>query len=169
LGDRDGEERRRMTEKRRVIKSLRFILFILLLCFLSPAYGQGANWVYFSEPDDRTSKEYYDADNITVTPDNTVRVRSRRVYSDSGRAMMLMERQKAGMPPGGYENLDALLALNELSCRRKEYRIISVETYERGGRLLDSVTFEDRKWKPVPPETSIGTLFKQVCNRVTKK
>jgi hypothetical protein len=158
-----------MTEKRLVMKSLRFILFISLFCSLSTTYGQGANWVYFSEPDDRTSKEYYDADNITVTPDRNVRVWSRRVYSDSGRIMMLLERQKAGMPPGGYENLDALLALNELSCKRNEYRIISVETYERGGTLLDSVTFEDRKWKPVPPETSIGTLFKKVCNRVTEK
>ena len=152
------------------MKSIKFFLFVsALFCFLNATNGQGANWTYLSEPKDKSGKEYFDMDTITVSPDGIVRVWSKRVYSDSGRTLMLLERQKAGMPPGGYENLEALLALNELSCNKKEYRIISVETYERRGQLLDSVTFEDKKWKPISPESSIEPLFKKVCDMVIKR
>jgi hypothetical protein len=147
----------------------KLLLFISVFCFFNATNGQGADWIYLSEPEDKSCKEYYDVDTITVAPDGIVRVWSKRAYTDSGRTLMLLERQKAGMPPGGYENLDALLALNELSCKKKEYRVISVETYERGGRLLDSVTFEDKKWKPISPETPVEALFQKVCNKMMNR
>lgn len=154
------------------MRTLRAIFFISAMIFIITATnGQGANWVYYSEPEDSGFKAYYDSEGIITTPEGTKRVWNKYIFSDSGRTQWFSFRTKARASTEGYENLGHTISLYEIDCEKKEFGGVSGIDYSLSGQILDQFDNSRRnmEWTPIPPESMMDTLSRRVCKPQTTR
>jgi hypothetical protein len=152
------------------MKSLKTVFFVsALVLFLTATNGLAAKWVLYGEAVEGSFKAYYDSRSIANTAKGTRTVWIKRTYSDSGKADMISQRARDNQTTEGYEDLSQSNMLFEIDCHKRMATGISVTDYNKNGKPLDSVTFRDRTWEPISPETMGEILFKAVCKSKTKR
>ena len=123
-----------------------------------------AGWLLFDMS--RLRDYYYDPDAIERTSPTTVKVRIATVAKDSeGRDWEVAERMKRGLPFGGYERYRSSEDVYSIDCGARTFQTLSGTDYDEDGKILNSITYADPRWEPIPDGSVLAVLvaFKSVC------
>jgi hypothetical protein len=130
--------------------NFRYLIFgLLVLGFFSGAKTEGADWKFL-----KTSFQgefFYDTENITRSPENTVGVWLRIVYSKEFK-------QKEGL-----DHLSQTVGLWEINCKNKEVCLLSTTHYSGESEILPPQVWLPPEWKSIGPDTIIEVLRKELC------
>jgi Surface-adhesin protein E len=119
-------------------------LFLVMLSgffLLSYSHAWGADWKYVGETPN--ASYYYDAE-YRVRLENVVRVWMKAIYSPEGRRR---EAEKVG---GDIMNLTDSIALEEIDCKDKMHRVLTLIAYSMEGKIVISDFRELRQDFMVP-------------------
>ena len=135
------------------IKSLSVKSGVLLvgLLIIGNAEVWGADWKVLGKTEVITL--YYDVESITRAAKNIVRVWTKNIFSEEYTKTFGKQ----------YEELDHNLTLIEYNCAERKYNILSVHTYSKDGKIIDSSDHDKPNWKFVRPESLEENLYKAVC------
>jgi len=105
---------------------------------------------------------FYNAKSVIRLSKDIVQVRTKVVYTDIGVEEVIV---RTGME---FENLHHNLhneeALYEINCKDKIFRTLSLTWYSMDGKVIQFADVPDAKWKFIPPDTALDSLWKIVCN-----
>ncbi|MBI3592255.1 MAG: hypothetical protein HY099_02030 [Nitrospirae bacterium] len=89
----------------------------------------------------------------------------RVIKGEKGRDFQIQEQRKHGLSIRGYEQYEYTMALKEINCSDKMYRIISEVDYNKEGGKLGAYTNEPRwvSWRSILPESEDEVLHKALC------
>ena len=135
------------------IKSLSVKLGVLSvgLLIIGNAAVWGADWKVLGKTEVITL--YYDVESITRPAKNIVRVWTKNIFSEEYTKTFGKQ----------YEEVDHNLTLIEYNCAERKYNILSVHTYSKDGKIIDSSSHDKPNWKFVRPESLEENLYKAVC------
>jgi len=115
-----------------------------------------AKWVEFTNDDDGNVYSYQ---KVNIEKD-IVQVWKKIVYSDEGRKKYIKWRTST---PKGYDKLSYVTFLNDIDCKKKSKRSLSVIHYDTDSKVLWSYDYDKPKWSHISPDTSDEKLLKEVC------
>ena len=99
---------------------------------------------------------------VEQTVNNVVQVWGKRVFSDEGRKEFIKDRTDNGLSIEGMDKLDHFNTLYEINCSEKTDRVLSVVTYDTGGKVISSSVVET-KWDYIVPDSLGDSFRKKVC------
>ena len=115
----------------------------------------GGNWKLYVLNEEFS--DFYDTNSITYPSMNIVRVRSMTVFTEKGVITNVRKRGK------GYANLHKWIILQEINCRDKINRIITISGYDKDEKLLTSETIDSNRFDSIVPGSVAQHLHKEVC------
>ncbi len=127
------------------------ILIILLTLFISVS-NANADWIFIKTSDDKSTDLYIDRESIQIINKDI-----RRYWSKSN----LQEAEVTK-----YGNYQSIRALNEIDCKNKKFRGLSIDFYEKNdlsGKVIYSQENENVKWSFIPPNSLGSTASDIIC------
>lgn len=116
----------------------------------------GEDWKYYDAT--YIGRWFYDAKSLTRPSQDIIRIREKQIYTLEGVNFM-----KKGMEDHG-ENLSYSIALEEIDCKNKKYRLLQITHYSKSGEILSSHNLSElRYWEHIGPDSVKGKLLKTVC------
>jgi hypothetical protein len=150
-----------------------FVCGILLassaLIAITAAPGRCAEpgeWVLLDENQD--SRFYYDksASAATQPKEGIVRIRTRVVYTDEGKADAVKILEDAKKFGALFESR----YLHELDCKKEKSRLLEVSHLDKNGVTLKTTDLASAtEWEEIPPEVRMGLVMEKVCNQAPAK
>ena len=131
------------------------ILIILLTLFISIS-NANADWIFVKSSDDKSVDLYIDGESIQIINKDI-----RRYWSKSN----LQESEVTK-----YGNYQSMRAFNEIDCKNKKFRGLSVSFYEKNdllGKVISSRENENVKWSFMPPN-SLGSIASDIICSIQK-
>ncbi len=131
------------------------ISIILLTLFISISKAN-AGWIFVQSSDDKSTDLYIDGESIQIINKDI-----RRYWSKSN----LQESELTK-----YGNYQSLRAFNEIDCKNKKYRGLSISFYEKNnllGKVIHSQEDENSKWSFIPPN-SLGSIASDIVCSIKK-
>jgi len=144
---------------------LRFIglavLYIAIGLPLAPsAFCADPDWFLLDESQD--SSFFYDRSGTTKPKEGVVRVRTRVVYTEQGKA----EAVKAlGAVPEAAKLYESRY-IYDIDCAEREARLLAASHFDKSGGILKTVdlsAFTD--WEYLPPMTRMAVVANETCGR----
>jgi hypothetical protein len=136
-------------------------LFTAIGATLAPsAFCAGPEWVLLDENAD--SGFYFDKSGTSKQKDGIVRVKTRVVYTEAGRAdavkMMAADKRLTKLYESRY--------LHDLNCSEKESRLLEATHLDKEGVTLKSTDLSSStEFEGIPPETRIESVYMRVCTQ----
>ena len=127
------------------------VIGFISFCFME---ARGADWKPYAA--DNNGFSYYDSGSITRPSETIVRVWTKYVFTEGGRAGMVA---KLGAK---YRDVDRGLYYSELNCADKTFRLLSTTIYSKEGAVIFSDS-SVKEWKPIPPDSRGEVLYDMVC------
>lgn len=134
------------------------VMVIFVFFTITAGRVESADWKYFGSI--ALFDCYYDSTSIKNLDGDIIRVCTKWVIKDKkslDEFIKLM--QKEGASIKGYENFEHALYWQELNYTTKQYRIISVTNYAKGGTVLFNTNYP-ADWMIISPESIIEALSK---------
>ncbi|MDI7260488.1 MAG: hypothetical protein QME90_11280 [Thermodesulfobacteriota bacterium] len=131
------------------------ILVVFGLIFFVYSELWGADWKPYARNEHFYC--YYDAENLTRSAENTIRVWTKNVYTNKGVNLILKNLGKE------YKNLEYSVQLNEMNCIDKMINIASGIFYSKEGDIISKDDYPDSHWRFITPDSSEEILYKKVC------
>jgi hypothetical protein len=131
------------------------ISIILLTLFISISKAN-ADWIFVQSSDDKSTDLYIDGESIQIINKDI-----RRYWSKSN----LQESELTK-----YGNYQSLRAFNEIDCKNKKFRGLSISFYEKNnllGKVIHSQEDENSKWSFIPPN-SLGSISSDIVCSIKK-
>ena len=139
------------------MKSLLGVILVGLFIF-SHAVAWGSDWRFVGANEQLSF--YYDAESITRSPEKTIRMWSKSVYTDKGRIDLIKRFGKI------HEDADHAVELVELDCLKRMVRYLSATFYSKGSTLSSSKTGDFKltdEWVFIEPDTFADPIYKILC------
>lgn len=130
------------------------IMLVLFMVLAITSVSSGADWKLYAPHE--YCYAYYDAQSITHSSKNIVRVCTRWDVTEKG-VMYMME-----FFGKGYENMNFSLDSFEINCVEKKYRTLSSTKYDKDAKVIDSIKSPEG-WHFIDPGTINEALYKKVC------
>jgi len=152
-----------------------FILLFFMFAFLLLLVGCEKNtedtpepissdWVQYGIDKDENVWTYNRNLNIKKEGDDyRVSAWAKRILSEKGREKIIQQMKSQGKSIAGYEKLSEDKILNEVDCKNKRYKILSVISYDKDGKVLFSEDSKESNWTYVAPNSNGSIFFKKVC------
>ena len=131
------------------------ISIILLTLFISISKAN-ADWIFVQSSDDKSTDLYIDGESIQIINKDI-----RRYWSKSN----LQEPELTK-----YGNYQSMRAFNEINCKNKKFRGLSISFYEKNdllGKVIHSQEDENSKWSFIPPN-SMGSIASDIVCSIKK-
>jgi hypothetical protein len=130
------------------------IFFIIGLTIFGTIGAWGADWKLFDWS--VSGSWYYDAESLSRSSPDIVRVWTIRKFTDKGVREMVKNFGKQ------YENIDHSKGFEEINCSKKRLRILSYTHYSKKGEVIHSQTSEGL-WNDILPDSQWDKLYQLVC------
>lgn len=139
------------------MKLLTALLCIMHLLFCIGSFAEGSEWVYyFTSPG--SGDFYYDKSSIHYCSGDTLQITEKHILDK-----IAIQRGEAYLGEQ-YRNVDHRLILTEVNCNLRSYRTLKHSGYSPDGKMVHDITIgEPIEWNPIPGETALDALYKQVC------
>jgi hypothetical protein len=127
--------------------------------------AEGSDWKPYAISQSGNYRYFYDAGSTLYHSKDLVRFWSKVLYrTDEGKGKVMSFRKNMGLTTKGYQNIDYTLRYKEINCDKRTHRLLSTYDYDKGGNLLDSVTYSfEAAWKSIVPDSAIEELFIIIC------
>lgn len=148
------------------MKAIRLIISSsLMILFLFAGCENGSSdWVKYKDDIEGNIYLYKKVKIGNNSTNQMVQVWGKQVYSDKGKEKELQSRTKDELSIKGYDNLSSKKCLYEIDCRKNRIRMLSIIHYGKGEKVLYSGgNAEEKKWFDIKPDSTSGTLSKEVC------
>lgn len=139
-----------------------FVLVALTIgTALAPAaFCAGPEWVELD--DNMESTFFYDRNATTRPSEGVVRVVTKVVYSEEGKA----EAIKVLAKNKGISKLEESQYLHDLNCGEKESRLLKATHLAKDGTVLKSTDLSAvTEWEAIPPEARMWYVLQDACVR----
>ena len=139
---------------------LAFALLAMSAIFAPLAFCAGPGWVLLEESND--SSFFYDENSTSNPKEGIVRVTTRVVYTELGKADAL----KILAAAKNMEKLHESRYTHDLNCAEEESRLLEAAHLDREGttlRLTDLA--QATEWEGIPPEARMALVAEKVCSR----
>ncbi len=136
------------------MKSFWYAIF-LVTCFTTIGYGEAIDYRMFGE--NNAGVFYYDAQSVTRTSKDTVKVWIKESFRGPGARTLSRELGQH------YEKLDHSVLQEELNCKDKTIRHLSLTLFAKDGTILYSKTTILEEFEPIDPNSIFEKLYKIVC------
>jgi len=140
------------------MKTLSLVIFLLISLIVGGYQGAGAiDYRRYGENDEGIF--FYDIESITHPSEETVGVWVREVFSGTGR------RAVSRALGGGDDDLDQSVSQEELNCKDKTFRRLSLALYNKDGNVMSSSKTLAERFKPIEPNSINEVLYDAVCGQ----
>ena len=136
------------------VKSRVILVVVMGLSIFCYSEVWGEDWKLIKKTGD--AKFYYDAKDITRSPQKMVSVWIKQVYTKKGKMDMI------NLVGPRYEKLSYSINSLEFDCAAKKMRFLSMTYYSKSGDILDLENPSD-KWEAIAPNSMFDALYKKVC------
>lgn len=134
------------------------VLFLLVGCGKS-----SDDWVEYHSTEDM-SVNLYNKKTITKSGGkNIVQVSVKWIYSDKDREDRIKDTRNGGLSTEGYSKLSYGIFLEQIDCKNKKTRILSITDYDTDGRVLFREDYDKLIWISLVPNTNGDRLREIVC------
>ena len=137
-----------------------FMLLAISATFAPRAFCAEPGWVLLEESND--SSFFYDENSMSNPKEGIVRVTTRVVYTEPGKADAL----KILAAAKNLEKLYESRYLHDLNCAETESRLLEATHLDREGttlRLTDLA--QATEWESIPPEARMALVAEKICTR----
>jgi hypothetical protein len=135
-----------------------FVLLLLVCCEKS-----SSDWVP-CQYDHEGNVSSYRKGNIQKEDGNyIVQVSVKEVYSDKGREKFIQTMTENRISTKEYDKLLYRIYLNEIDCKNKKMKILSINNYDTNGKVFGSRNYPEGEWEHIAPDSHRDTLRKNVC------
>jgi hypothetical protein len=132
----------------------------LVTSLATEAWCAEPNWVLLDENAD--SRFYYDQRGAQNPNEGVVQVRTRVIYTESGKADALKILEASGK----FKNLYETRYLHELNCEEQESRLLEVRHLDKEGVTLKTADLSSvAEWEAIPPFARMGVVLEKACKR----
>lgn len=136
-------------------------------------YAETAFFTFHYDADDiRYPSKRLDLNRVKVVKGYILGVWTKRVpRGEEGRERQIEEYKKSGLSTKGYERYAHTVAMEEINCREKTFRVISETDFDKEGNKLGAFVQEPSRvrWKPILPESDHDALFTVLCKELPSK
>ncbi len=123
-----------------------------------------SDWVQYGIDKDENVWTYNRNLNIKKEGDSyMVSAWAKRILSEKGREKIIQQMKSQGKSVTGYEKLAEDKILNEVDCKNKRYKILSVISYDQNGKVLLSENSKESSWNYVAPNSNGNIFLRKVC------
>jgi len=142
--------------------SVIFLSFLIIFPLVTSVNGND-DWVIYE-----TSYEgdVYSYSKVSIKPKtkDIVQVWSKLVYSDKSRVEVIQKLMENGLfTKTELEKLSYNVILQEIVCKEKKSRTVSIRYYDKDSNVLYSSAVEKIIWTYIIPDTVTDILRKKVC------
>jgi len=124
------------------------------------ALGASPDWVLVDE--NPVSSFSYDSSGITKPREGIIRVTTRVVYTEKGKAETL----EILKPAQGYEKLYESRFVLDLDCKGWKNKLQRVTHLDKAGTQLKMFDLAEKtEWEDIPPDARIGVIAETECAR----
>lgn len=124
----------------------------------SQASGAGPEWVLVDK--NPVSSFSYDKSGITKPREGIIRVTTRVIYTEKGKAETLAVLK----PATGYENLYESRFVFDIDCKGGKDKLLRVTHLDRAGAELKMFDLGDKtEWEDIPPDARISVVAETEC------
>jgi len=146
----------------KTVYSVIFLPFLIILLLVTSVNGYD-DWLIYD-----TSNEgdiyLYNKVSINHRTKDILQVWCKQVYSDKSREDYIQVMTKSGsFTKTELEKLSFVIILQEIDCKGKKHRILSMTGYDEGGKTLYSGSDDKEKWRYIIPDSRDDELRKKVC------
>jgi hypothetical protein len=144
------------------------VIVVIIICILfnavSGSNARGADWVPFAI-DSLDNECFYDQSSIRIASKGIIKVWSKTVYGNVGRADLIQDFKKIGLMTKELQFLEHSKQLYNLNCNESKYRVTKNSVYSNDGNVLHSYQNDSSQWREVTPESVAETLLRTVCSK----
>ena len=141
------------------VVSLSFLVLLLLVT----SVRSSSNWVeYYRNPDGNIL--LYQKVNIQKDKGNDIdKVWVKRVFSDVGRKKYIQLTKNKGVWTKELDKISHIVGLNEIDCKKRMNRQLSVVIYDTDGKIIGSISNNEPKWTSMVSGSEMDSLRKEFC------
>lgn len=136
-------------------------MFIALV--VMPSLSQGTDWQYL-QPSRGGGKIYYDPKSLVPMTGGMVRESFLTEYSVEEIRQARESAARDGLNEKKFDHVTSHIADIEFDCSTKTFRIIRLSYFDREGRRLQVLTYNDKDWQPLQKGSSIRARFIHHCS-----
>jgi hypothetical protein len=144
-------------EKGKKIVTFVFLFFFGFCLIDCPEVWTGS-WQFLEKDDEGIW--FYDRENVHPHPNSLIRVRTKKIYDQKG---VLDAVEKYGKD---YRNLDYALAIWEINCLQRKFKLISARFYSKNNTIIQAYNDEEERYftpEDIPVGSYLELLHNQVC------
>lgn len=136
---------------------------VLSVVLITTAWCAEPDWVFLDENAD--SSFYYDQSGSKKPHDGAIRIRTRVVYTEQGKAeaLKILDGTKK------FHDLIESRYLHELNCKKQQSRLLESSHLDKDGATLALTDLSKvTSWEDIPPDVRLNLVFEEVCNPTKK-
>jgi len=139
------------------MKKMLLSIFLTTGILFSCSLVWGADWKLFSCSTSKTVFWYYDAESITRSSKDVVRVCYKKVLTEKG------VREHIAIFGDMYKNVYEIKFLLEINCKDKTHCPLQMTHYAEDATVISFYNFYDREWHSFISGSVEESLYKIVC------
>jgi len=146
----------------KTVYSVIFLSFLIIFPLVTTVNGND-DWVIYETS---YGGDVYSYSKVSIKPKtkDMVQVWSKQVYSDKSREEVIQKLMESGLfTKTELEKLSYNVILQEIDCKEKKSRIVSIRYYDKDSNVLYSSAVEKIIWTYIIPDTVTDILRKKVC------
>ena len=118
------------------------------------------NWKLLDENKD--SRFYYDQSGAKKAEQGTIRIRTRVVYTEQGKADALKILEDAKK----FSKLFESRYSHDLDCKKEQSQLLEVSHLDQEGATIKSTDLASAtEWEEIPPYARMGLVLEEVCGK----
>ncbi len=130
----------------------------------SPPAAASSDWLEYGRSN-KGDVYSYNKTSIKQRTADVLQVWEKKIISDKSREEDIEYYRSQRLSTKGYEKLSYKLILQEIDCKKKTYRILSIIEYDTDDHVLDSLSFDKPDWGSITPGSVIDALRGKVCKK----
>lgn len=137
------------------------LLFLAtVVAFPTSALCVDPDWALLDE--NQESGFFYDRNGTSRVREGMIRVRTRIIYTESGKKEALKVLKGLPEPARLFESR----YMYEIDCAEKEGRLVAATHFDKNGSILKSTDLESVTFPEyLPPDTRMGIVANEACSR----
>lgn len=141
----------------RSLSGVVLVAMAVIVCSAAPGWCAGPDWVFLDENQD--SRFYYDQSGPKAQ-EGIVKVRTRVVYSDEGKAEAIKILGDAKKYQGLFESRYA----HEVDCKEERGRLLEASHLDENGQVLKRSDLSGvTKWEDLPGDDRMALVLDKTC------
>ncbi len=144
------------------VKSLTLLSVLVMGLFIF-AYEPARAMDYRRFGETREGILFYDLESLSYPSKDTVNVWIKEIFTPIG-----IRKTSRGLGKN-YEHLDHSVLQEELNCRDRVFRQLSLTLYDKDGIILSSSQNEAAAFQPIQTDSINSDLYKAVCEQKKEK